>query len=231
MLDEVLPLIGVVFVAGPPVVCLAAPWSLLTLMLQRPFAVLVAFTAVVLVATVLLCTVAAIFAMPYLPSAGASQAALLRCRVPRRAAGPDQFAASRRMIARASLRGHEASPGSTRAAPLASRVGDVSAADAASFEAVRPRLFGIAHRVLGSVAEADDVVQDAWMRWHQTDRRKVRNPGHVSRHGHHATLAECRPIRPAHATRRTSAQEFRTRSTPKPIPRSLWSETTRLSSR
>jgi RNA polymerase sigma-70 factor, ECF subfamily len=31
-------------------------------------------------------------------------------------------------------------------------------------QAVRPRLFGVAYRVLGSAADADDVVQDAWMR-------------------------------------------------------------------
>ena len=49
-------------------------------------------------------------------------------------------------------------------------------ADTVSFVRARPRLFGIARRVLGSAAEADDVVQDAWMRWHQTDRSKVRDP-------------------------------------------------------
>jgi RNA polymerase sigma-70 factor (ECF subfamily) len=52
----------------------------------------------------------------------------------------------------------------------------VSEADAASFQAVRPRLLGIAYRVLGSWADADDVVQDTWMRWHRTDRRAVRDP-------------------------------------------------------
>jgi RNA polymerase sigma-70 factor, ECF subfamily len=51
----------------------------------------------------------------------------------------------------------------------------VSEAHAASFQAVRPRLFGIAYRVLGSAAEADDVVQDAWMRWQGTDRSAVRD--------------------------------------------------------
>ena len=40
---------------------------------------------------------------------------------------------------------------------------------------MRPRLFGIAHRILGGVAEAEDVVQDTWIRWHGTDRRGVRN--------------------------------------------------------
>jgi RNA polymerase sigma-70 factor, ECF subfamily len=49
----------------------------------------------------------------------------------------------------------------------------VSEADAASFQSVRPRLFGIAYRVLGSANEADDVVQHAWIRWQDTDRSKV----------------------------------------------------------
>ena len=40
----------------------------------------------------------------------------------------------------------------------------------------RPRLFGIAYRMLGSVAEAEDIVQDVWVRWQTTDRSPVRNP-------------------------------------------------------
>jgi RNA polymerase sigma-70 factor, ECF subfamily len=48
-------------------------------------------------------------------------------------------------------------------------------AHVASFEAVRQRLFGIAYRTLESAADADDVVQDAWIRWHRTDRDKVRD--------------------------------------------------------
>jgi RNA polymerase sigma-70 factor (ECF subfamily) len=55
------------------------------------------------------------------------------------------------------------------------RASEVSDADAASFQAVRPRLFGIAYRVLGSATDADDVVQDAWIRWHGTDRTEVRD--------------------------------------------------------
>jgi RNA polymerase sigma-70 factor (ECF subfamily) len=47
--------------------------------------------------------------------------------------------------------------------------------DTASFEAVRPRLFGIAYRTLESAADADDVVQDAWIRWQGTDRDQVRD--------------------------------------------------------
>ncbi len=45
-----------------------------------------------------------------------------------------------------------------------------------AFESARPRLFGIAYRMLGSVAEAEDVLQDAWTRWQTTDRGVVRDP-------------------------------------------------------
>jgi len=51
----------------------------------------------------------------------------------------------------------------------------IAPVDAASFEAVRPRLFGIAYRTLESAADADDVVQDAWIRWQGTDRSNVRD--------------------------------------------------------
>jgi RNA polymerase sigma-70 factor (ECF subfamily) len=53
----------------------------------------------------------------------------------------------------------------------------VSAADIDVFEAVRPRLFGIAYRMLGSRFEAEEIVQDAWLRWQGTDRASVRDPG------------------------------------------------------
>jgi len=43
------------------------------------------------------------------------------------------------------------------------------------FLRVRPRLFGIAYRMLGSAAEAEDVVQDVWVRWQTTDRSTVRD--------------------------------------------------------
>jgi RNA polymerase sigma-70 factor (ECF subfamily) len=44
------------------------------------------------------------------------------------------------------------------------------------FERIRGRLFGIAYRMLGSRVEAEDVVQDAYVRWHQSDQGSVRNP-------------------------------------------------------
>jgi RNA polymerase sigma-70 factor (ECF subfamily) len=51
-----------------------------------------------------------------------------------------------------------------------------TAPEDAPFHAVRPRLYAIAHRVLGSDGEADDVIQDAWLRWQRTDRDQVRDP-------------------------------------------------------
>jgi RNA polymerase sigma-70 factor (ECF subfamily) len=59
--------------------------------------------------------------------------------------------------------------------PSHSRPAEVSTADAATFESVRPRLLAIAGRVLGSTTEADDVVQEAWVRWQGADRRQVRD--------------------------------------------------------
>ncbi|HEY9013164.1 MAG TPA: sigma-70 family RNA polymerase sigma factor [Devosia sp.] len=46
---------------------------------------------------------------------------------------------------------------------------------AASFEPVRPRLARIAYRMLGSVADAEDVVQEAFLRWHGTERDGIDN--------------------------------------------------------
>ncbi|MFC9856069.1 MULTISPECIES: RNA polymerase sigma-70 factor [unclassified Streptomyces] len=47
---------------------------------------------------------------------------------------------------------------------------------AKDFLAVRPQLFGIAYRVLGSAVEAEDIVQDAWLRWQGADRARVLEP-------------------------------------------------------
>lgn len=44
-----------------------------------------------------------------------------------------------------------------------------------AFLKVRPRLFGIAYRMLGSAAEAEDLVQDVWVRWQTADRSLVRD--------------------------------------------------------
>lgn len=47
---------------------------------------------------------------------------------------------------------------------------------AATFDPLRPRLVRVAYRMLGSVADAEDVVQDAFLRWMRTDRAAVREP-------------------------------------------------------
>jgi DNA-directed RNA polymerase specialized sigma24 family protein len=47
---------------------------------------------------------------------------------------------------------------------------------ASRFEAVRARLVALAYRMLGSRAEAEDVVQDVWLKWHLADTREVRAP-------------------------------------------------------
>ena len=47
---------------------------------------------------------------------------------------------------------------------------------AASFDPLRPRLTRIAYRMLGSVADAEDVVQDAFLRWMGADRAAIREP-------------------------------------------------------
>jgi RNA polymerase sigma-70 factor (ECF subfamily) len=47
---------------------------------------------------------------------------------------------------------------------------------ATAFDPLRPRLTRIAYRMLGSVADAEDVVQDAFLRWNGADRAAVREP-------------------------------------------------------
>jgi RNA polymerase sigma-70 factor, ECF subfamily len=46
----------------------------------------------------------------------------------------------------------------------------------AVFEEHRPVLLGVAYRMLGRVADAEDVVQDTWLRWASADRAAVRQP-------------------------------------------------------
>jgi len=47
---------------------------------------------------------------------------------------------------------------------------------AASFEPLRPTLMRVAYRMLGSVADAEDIVQEAFVRWMNTERVDVREP-------------------------------------------------------
>ena len=47
--------------------------------------------------------------------------------------------------------------------------------DPSFFERLRPRLQGIAYRMLGATGEAQEVVQDAWLRWHAADAVEIAN--------------------------------------------------------
>ncbi|MEU4096801.1 sigma-70 family RNA polymerase sigma factor [Streptomyces sp. NPDC026673] len=71
----------------------------------------------------------------------------------------------------------------------------------AIFTQLRPRLFGIAYRVLGSAADAEDVVREVWLRWQRTDRSAVLNPSaHLAST---ATRLAIDTARSAHANRRS----------------------------
>ena len=54
--------------------------------------------------------------------------------------------------------------------------GDDAAGAAAAFNPLRPRLARVAYRMLGSVADAEDVVQEAFLRWMAADRSAIREP-------------------------------------------------------
>ena len=46
----------------------------------------------------------------------------------------------------------------------------------ALFQQHRPRLFGLAYRMLGTPADAEDVLHDAWLRWHAQDTTALDDP-------------------------------------------------------
>ncbi|MEV6766647.1 RNA polymerase sigma-70 factor [Streptomyces sp. NPDC051105] len=51
------------------------------------------------------------------------------------------------------------------------------AGTAEEFASYRPRMFGLAYRLLGSAEEAEDTVQDAYLRWDRADRAAIQHPG------------------------------------------------------
>ena len=52
----------------------------------------------------------------------------------------------------------------------------MSDADLHVFEEARPRLLGLAYRILGSRADAEDAVQDCFFKWRDTDRAQIKTP-------------------------------------------------------
>lgn len=76
----------------------------------------------------------------------------------------------------------------------------------AAFMSVRPRLFGIAYRMLGSAAEAEDVVQDVWVRWQTADRSLVRDA--VAFLATTATRLAINVMQSARSRRETSAERW-----------------------
>jgi RNA polymerase sigma-70 factor (ECF subfamily) len=53
---------------------------------------------------------------------------------------------------------------------------EMSTEPSVTFEPHRRRLLGLAYRMLGSMAEAEDAVQEAYLRWHDADRSRVEDP-------------------------------------------------------
>lgn len=72
----------------------------------------------------------------------------------------------------------------------------MNANDSGIFEAQRARLFGLAYRMLGSVADAEDIVQDAFLRWRRVDAHTVENPrGFLSKIVSHLCLDRLKEAR------------------------------------
>ncbi len=64
-----------------------------------------------------------------------------------------------------------------RSARPAGMLGHVTGDPAVIFEAERRRLFGLAYRLLGSAADAEDILQDAFLRWSAADRAAIAESG------------------------------------------------------
>ena len=52
------------------------------------------------------------------------------------------------------------------------RASEMNDTDLQFFEGARPRLLGLAYRILGSRADAEDAVQDCFLKWRDADRAK-----------------------------------------------------------
>ena len=103
---------------------------------------------------------------------------------------------------------------------MSAELGDLADFEAATaaFTSARPRLFGIAYRMLGSVTEAEDLVQEVWLRWQTYDRSTVDEPGSVPGDDDHAGWPSTPPSRPGSGGRPTSGRGCPNRSTPAADP-------------
>ena len=70
---------------------------------------------------------------------------------------------------------------------------------AAAFEEHRDHLRAVAYRLLGSMTDADDAVQDTWLRLTGADTSEVEQPRRLADHGRRAGVAQHAPVAPAPA--------------------------------
>ena len=84
-------------------------------------------------------------------------------------------------------------------------------ADEQTFSEHRNLLFAIAYRLLGSAADAEDVVQDAWFKWSAADRSQVSDPkAYLARIVSNLAMERLRSTR--HHAKPTSGRGCRSRS-------------------
>ncbi len=114
----------------------------------------------------------------------------------------------------------------TSACPAPDELGDAVSV----FIEARPGLLKIAHRILGDAGDAEDVIQETWLRWQGTDRTVVLNPAALLR-----TTTVRLAINVVHSARRrresSASLGFPSRPTPRAPPKQWPSGRTLLSVR
>src|SRR5207249_3788810 len=97
-------------------------------------------------------------------------------RLRRRRLGGARRPACRRRAGQRACRRRRRGRGARSCGPGARSMTPSPAEPADAFAALRPRLFGIAYRLTGSVSDAEDICQEAWLRWHAVDHGRVTTP-------------------------------------------------------